>query len=123
VQNHTHGETEKFIDRAHPFRVARGEIIIHRHNVDAATGERIQINRHGADERFAFAGGHFRNVSGMQRVAADELHVERHHFPANGMFADNHVLSAQAPAGVFDHGERLRQNLLQLAGQFGSVLN
>ena len=47
VQNAADGQAEKFVNRAHPFRVARGEIIVHRHDVDAAAGERIEINRQG----------------------------------------------------------------------------
>ncbi len=32
VQNHADRQAEKFVDRAHPFRVARGEIIVDRHD-------------------------------------------------------------------------------------------
>ena len=49
--------------------------------MDAAAGERVEIDRQGGDERFAFAGGHFRDLAVVQADAADELHVERESFP------------------------------------------
>jgi hypothetical protein len=81
VQNAADGQAEKFVNRAHPFRVARGEVIVDRHEVDAASGERVEINGQGGDECFAFAGGHFGDAPAVQGIAADELHVERDHFP------------------------------------------
>jgi hypothetical protein len=49
----------------------------------------------------------------MQANAADELHVERNHFPFDRVVADDDFLSAQAAAGVFHHGERLRQDFVE----------
>ena len=49
MQDATHGQTEKFIDCAHPFRVTRREVIVDGHDMDAATGEGIEIDRQGAD--------------------------------------------------------------------------
>ena len=107
VQDAADGQAEKFVDRAHPFRVARREIIVHGHDVDAAPGERVEIDRQGADERLALAGGHFRDLAIVQSDAADELHVERDHFPAERMFADDDIrfTFGQPAAGVFDHGK------------------
>ena len=94
VQNHADGQAEKLVNRAHPFRVARGEIIVHRHHVDAAAGERVEINRHGGDERLAFAGGHFGDLAQMLGDAADELHVERDHVPFLRQGAHDDFLAA-----------------------------
>ena len=115
VQDAADGQAEKFVDRAHPFRVARGEVIVHRHDVDAAAGERVEIDRQGGDERLAFARGHFRDLAAVQADAADELHVERDHVPSQRMFAhDDFCLAVgQAAAGVFHHGKGLGQNLVQ----------
>ena len=49
----------------------------------------------------------------MQPDAADELHVERNHFPFDRVVADDDFLSAQAAAGVFHHGERFGQNFAE----------
>ncbi len=123
MKNATDGQAEKFVNRAHPFGVARGKIIVHRHDMNAASRERIEINWQRADERFTFAGGHFCDATIVQAHAADELHVERNHFPFQRLAAHDDFLSAQAAAGVFDDGERFGQNFLQGLRQFVLVFN
>ena len=76
-----HRQPEKLVDRAHPLGIARGEVIVHRHHMHAAPGEGIQINRQCGHQRLAFAGCHFRDTVGVQRVAANELYVKRDHLP------------------------------------------
>ena len=63
VQNAADGQAEKPINRAHPFAVAGGEVIIDRDDVHAASAEGIEINGQRGDQRLAFAGGHFRDAS------------------------------------------------------------
>ena len=125
MQDAADGEAEKFVNRAHPFRVARRQVIVHRHHMDAAAGQRIEINRHGGHERFAFAGGHFGDLPRVQRHAANELDVERNHLPHHGMAAHHHFRLAlgQAAAGIFDDGERLGQNFVERSRQFLLILN
>jgi hypothetical protein len=79
----------------------------------AATGEGIEVNRQGADERFAFAGGHFGDLPGCAGNAADELDVKGTISHLRGWFAHGDVLAAQAAAGIFDHGEGLGQDFVQ----------
>ncbi len=45
----------------------------------AAPQERVQVERQGRDERFAFAGFHFGDLAFVQNHAADHLHVEMAH--------------------------------------------
>ena len=91
VDDHAHGQAEEIVDRAHPLRVAAGEIIVDGDHVDALAGERIQIDRKRGDQRFSFTGLHFRDPALVQDDAADELSVEVAHaeralrcFPDNG---------------------------------------
>ena len=42
----------------------------------ALAGERVQIRRQRRHQRLALAGAHFGDLAGMQRQAADQLHVE-----------------------------------------------
>src|SRR5581483_1834459 len=63
-------------DLAHPRRVAAGEVIIDRHDMDALAGERVQIDRERRHQRLAFAGLHLGDVALVQHHAADQLHVE-----------------------------------------------
>ncbi len=70
------GEAKELVDLAHPFGVALGKVIVHRDDVDAPAGQRIQIGSKGGDERFAFAGLHLGDLALVKHHAADELNVE-----------------------------------------------
>ena len=94
MQNAADRQTEKSVNGAHPFAVARGEVIVHRDHVHATTGQRIQVNRQRGAQRLAFARGHLRDAPAVQRVTADELDVERDHFPLQGMAPNNDLLAA-----------------------------
>ena len=76
VHDHADGEPEERVDAAHPFRVALGEVVVDGDDVDAAAGERVQVDGEGGDERLAFAGLHLGDRAFVQDHAADELHVE-----------------------------------------------
>ena len=67
---------EELVDAAHPLGVAAGEIVVDRDDVDAAAGERVQIDGEGGDQRLAFAGLHLGDGALVEHHAADELHVE-----------------------------------------------
>ena len=61
----------------------------------------------------------------MQNHAADELHIEVHHVPGHRLIADGEGVLAfrQAARRVFYHGERFRQDLVELPPlirQFGN---
>ncbi len=100
------GESEEFVDLAHPFGVALGEIIVDGDDVDAAAGKRVEINRQRRDQRLAFAGLHFGNLAFMQHHAADQLHVEM-------------ALAERALTCFADGGEGRHQDIVQrlAAGQ------
>ena len=38
MQNHPHRQAQKTIDRSHPFRITRRQVIIDRHHMHSATG-------------------------------------------------------------------------------------
>src|SRR4030042_1952157 len=50
VLDRPHGEAEEAVDGAHPFRVALGQVIVDRDNVDPRSLERIQIGGGGGDQ-------------------------------------------------------------------------
>ena len=64
------------VDAAHPLRVAPGEVVVHRHNVDAAPAQRVEVAGQGGGERLAFAGAHFGDAALVKKHSADELDVE-----------------------------------------------
>ncbi len=123
VQDAADGQAEELIDRAHPFAVARGEVIVDGDDVNAAPGKSVEINGQRRDEGFAFAGGHFGDAPAMEGVTADELHVEGNHFPFERMAADGDFLAAEAAAGGLDDGEGLGQQFDKPASEFLIVLD
>ena len=89
MDDHADGKAEHLVNRAHPFGVAAGEVIVDGDDVHALACERIQIGGQGGDERFSFARLHFGDFALVQDHAADELNVEMAHAErAAARFAD-----------------------------------
>lgn len=109
----TAGQAEKVVDVAHPVRVAQRKVVVDRDELAVLAGEGVQIERHGRDEGFAFAGGHLRDVAAMQRNAAENLDVERNHVPDHRLPADLDLPADQAAAGVLDGGERFAHDVIE----------
>ena len=94
------GHAEEAVDPAHPLRVAAGEVVVDRDDVDALALERVEIGRQRGDERLAFAGLHLGDLALVQDGAADELDVEVPHVQ-------------HAAAGLADDGKRLGQQVVE----------
>ena len=99
------GEAEKFVDGAHPGGVALGEVVVHRHDVHAAPGERVEIDGERGDQRLAFAGLHLGNAGVVEHHAAHELHVEM-------------ALADGALGGLADGGEGFGDQILDRGAVF-----
>jgi hypothetical protein len=97
---HADAHAEKPVDLPHPVGVALREVVVDRDDMHADAGECIEVCGQGRDERFAFARSHLRNLSVVQRYAAEELDVEVAHV--------EHAL-----AGLAYDGESLRQYFLE----------
>jgi hypothetical protein len=123
VENAADGQAKHFIHGAHPLTIASGQIIVDGNDMNATSAQRVEIDREGGDERFAFAGGHFRDPTRVQAVTADELDVKRNHLPLKGMAPDGDFLAAKPAAGIFDDGKSFGQNFVQTAGEFLFILN
>src|SRR5260370_26371582 len=63
VDDNTHGQSQRAINRAHPFRVAARQVIVDGNDVDAHTGQRVQSCGESSHKRFAFACFNLRIVS------------------------------------------------------------
>ncbi len=103
------GQAERLIDRPHPLRVALGEVVVDRDDVDAAAGERVQVRRQGRDERLALAGRHLGDRALVEHHAADQLHVEVPH--AHG-----------APRRLATDRERLGQDVVERLAALDALL-
>ncbi len=79
VLDHADRHVEGLVDRAHPLRVALGQVVVDGDQVDALAGQRVQVDRQGRDERLALAGAHLGDVALVQRLPAHDLHVEVAH--------------------------------------------
>ena len=86
---------QEAVDPAHPLRVAAGQVVVRRDDVDAFAFERVQIRGEGRDQRLAFAGLHLGDRAAVEHRAAHQLDVEVPHVQ-------------HAASGLADHGERLR---------------
>ena len=91
---------EEAVDLAHPLRVAAGEVVVDRDDVDALAFERVQIGGQRRDERLAFAGLHLGDLALVEHGAADQLHVEVPHVE-------------HAAARLADDREGLRQQVVE----------
>ena len=95
------GEAEELVDPAHPFGVAAGEVVVHRHDMHALAGQRVEIDGERGDQGLAFAGLHLGDLARVQDHAALELDVE--------------VTLAERALGALAHrGEGLGQQIVEL---------
>ena len=96
-------------DRAHPLRVALGQVVVDRDDVHAAPGHGVERGGERRDERLALAGLHLGDLALVQHDAADQLDVEMAH-------------AQLAPADLAGRGEDLRQRVVEHALEVLDVL-
>ncbi len=94
-----HRDAERPVDRAHPLRVALGQVVVDGDDVHAV-GERVQIRRHGRGQGLALTGLHLGDVALVQRDRAHHLDVEV-------------PLPDRPPRGLPDARERLGQQVVE----------
>ena len=102
VLDRADGQAEDMVDRAHPFRVALGQVIVDRDDMDALPAQGVEVGGKGGDERFSLARLHFGDLALVEDDAADELDVEMAHVNL-------------APGGLADDGEGLGEDIVQSA--------
>ena len=100
VDDDAGGQTEETVDLAHPGGVAAGEVVVDGDDVDALSGQRVEIDRKRRNQRLAFAGLHLGDVALVQHHAADQLHVEM-------------ALTERALGGLAHGGEGRHQHIVQ----------
>ena len=114
MDNQADAQSQEAVHLAHPLAVPAGQVIVHRHNVDAFPPQGVQISRHGCHQGFTFTGFHFRNPALVQHDTAQHLYPEGAH-------------SQHPVRGFADSGESLRQNIvfrfaiLQSLSEFGRL--
>ena len=101
--NRAHREPQTHVKRAHPLHISASQIVVHRHNVNALTFNRIQVGWKGRHERLSFPGDHFSNRTAVQHHATDQLHIVMPHvqeafprFPTDGKGLDKNIVKSFA---------------------------
>jgi hypothetical protein len=74
-----HRKPQKLVDRAHPSRVAGGQVVVDRDHVHAFASKGIEVHGQGSDQGLAFAGLHLGNGALVQDDGAHDLHVKGAH--------------------------------------------
>ena len=77
--DYTHRQTKKIVETSHPTGIASREIIVHRHHMHTALCQRVEIDRQGCHQRFAFARAHLSNFAAVQDHATNQLHIKMTH--------------------------------------------
>jgi hypothetical protein len=95
-------QAEEAVDAAHPLRVAAGQVVVDRDDVDALALEGVEVGGQRGDERLALAGLHLGDRAVVQHHAADELHVVVPHVQ-------------HAAARLADDGEGLGQQVVEVS--------
>ncbi len=107
-------QTEGREDLPHPLAVALREVVVHRDQVDAAPGQRVQVDGQRRDEGLALAGRHLRDLALVEDDRPRKLHVEGDHVPGDREPANVPRLAAETPADLLDHGERFGDEGVEL---------
>ncbi len=105
MDDHAGGHAQLGEDPAHPLGVALGEIVVHRHHVNALARQRVEIGGEGGDQRLAFTGAHLGDIAPVQHDAAHQLDVVM-------------ALAERALGGFANGGESFGQQLVQALAVF-----
>ncbi len=100
VLQHADREPEEVVDRAHPLGVATREVVVHRDDVDALAGERVERDGERRGQGLALTRLHLGDLARVQHHAADHLNVEVAH-------------AHRAPTGLAGDREGLRKHVLE----------
>ena len=102
--DHPDAHAEEVEDRAHPLRVAPGEVVVDGDDVDAPAGQRVEDRGQRRDEGLALAGPHLGDLALVEDRAADELDVEVAHpeRPLHGLAGHREDLGQDLVEGVLE---------------------
>ena len=100
MNNDADGQAEEFIDSSHPLRITLGQVVVHRHEMDAPACERIEIQGERGSQGLALTGLHLGDLSFVKHDSTDELNIEVPH-------------AEHAHRGLANHGEGLRKQIFQ----------
>ena len=100
MRDQAYRQAEEPINLTHPFAVAFGQIIVHRHQMHALAFQCIQVDRQRRHQRLAFTCFHLGDLAFMQRHTAEQLHIKMPH-------------AGCSQRSLPHHGKRFRQQQFQ----------
>ena len=98
-------QAEAVEDRAHPLRVALGQVVVDGDDMDAAAGHGVERRGQRRDEGLALARLHLGDLALVQHDAADQLDVE---------VAHAQLASADLARRGEDFGQRIVEHALEM---------
>jgi len=107
------GQPEERVELTHALGVAAGEVVVHGHDMDATSGEGVEVDGKCRHEGLSLAGRHLGDAPLVEHHAADELDVEVDHVPDIRVVADGELGADHATCGVLHHGEGLGEDLVE----------
>ncbi len=88
--DNTDAQAEKFVDRAHPFSVAPGQVIVDGDDMNALALKSVEVGGQSGHQGFTLAGLHLGDFALMEDYSAHQLDVEVTHADgAAGDFPDD----------------------------------
>ena len=104
VGDHPDADAQEMEDRAHPLRIAPGEVVVDGHDVDAAARERVEDGRQRRDEGLALAGPHLGDLALVEDRGAHQLDVEMAHAerPLHGFAGHREGLGQDVVEGLLE---------------------
>ena len=90
----------ELIQRAHPFRVTSGEVVVDRYHVDALLGQCVQEYGKRCHEGFTLAGCHFGDFTFVQDHSAEQLAVVVDHIPRDRVAAGHPAVTVNGFVSV-----------------------
>ena len=123
VLNAADGEPEELIQVTHPLGISFREVVVYGDDMNAAAGERVEIDGEGGDQGLAFTGGHLCDAPLVKGYPSDKLDVEVDHFPVHGLITGDEIGATESASRVLDHGKGFRKDLLEGSLEFIVILN
>ena len=114
VDNQAHGQAQEAIDLAHPLAVALGQVVVDGDDVDALSGQGVEVSGQGCHQGLAFTGLHLGDTALMEDHAAHQLHPVGPHsqhpdgrLPRSGKGFGKNIVQALAISQAFFEPGRL----------------
>ena len=85
-------ETVEHIERAHPFGVTLGQIVVDRHHVNTIARKSVEEDRKGGHKGLSFTRCHFGNLTFVENHATEQLNIVVNHVPLHVVASGNPVI-------------------------------